>query len=387
MVYYQHNIYLYGGETDNGLYENSFYKYDIAGSFWTLIKLHGVNPGCRAYHTMDFFKKDILIIFGGKLMNRNNNISVTETLMCIDLKNLSCSNPFVSDLGPSPRFGHKAAYNQFFNKGSREFLHSIVGGVDTSYCSMDIFTLKEIEINESKKWVYSHKNQHNTQKIDGSDEVFEIAKKTIIQYKKKLDEAVKENNNINKIFSENSQTLYKYDSQNKQDSSYNSEKKNQMEQKKSDIEKEKREITSKSRELKDYNNLLNNFCNLHREKYLTIIEFLTMSLKDIHEIDKFFEYVNGMEKNSRVMLFSDVNLDSLTVKRRNYKTLMSKFLKNIKEYSLFVKSIYDDIVKIQNNQKEKFKNMFFIIDDKQQLCFKEKEKEIDFSTIIVNDNK
>ena len=387
MVYYQHNIYLYGGETDNGLYENSFYKYDIAGSFWTLIKLHGVNPGCRAYHTMDFFKKDILIIFGGKLMNRHHNISVTETLMCIDLKNLSCSNPFVSDLGPSPRFGHKAAYNQFFNKGSREFLHSIVGGVDTSYCSMDIFTLKEIEINESKKWVYSHKNQHNTQKIDGSDEVFEIAKKTIIQYKKKLDEAVKENNNINKIFSENSQTLYKYDSQNKQDSSYNSEKKNQMEQKKSDIEKEKREITSKSRELKDYNNLLNNFCNLHREKYLTIIEFLTMSLKDIHEIDKFFEYVNGMEKNSRVMLFSDVNLDSLTVKRRNYKTLMSKFLKNIKEYSLFEKSIYDDIVKIQNNQKEKFKNMFFIIDDKQQLCFKEKEKEIDFSTIIVNDNK
>ena len=112
-----------------------------------------------------------------------------------------------------------------------------------------------------------------------------------------------------------------------------------------------------------------------------------MSLKDIHEIDKFFEYVNGMEKNSRVMLFSDVNLDSLTVKRRNYKTLMSKFLKNIKEYSLFEKSIYDDIVKIQNNQKEKFKNMFFIIDDKQQLCFKEKEKEIDFSTIIVNDNK
>ena len=81
MVYYQHNIYLYGGESDKGFYENSFYKYDIAGSFWSLIKLYGVNPGCRAYHTMDFFKKDILIIFGGKLMNRNHNISVTETLI------------------------------------------------------------------------------------------------------------------------------------------------------------------------------------------------------------------------------------------------------------------------------------------------------------------
>ena len=109
---------------------------------------------------------------------------------------------------------------------------------------MDIFLLKEIEINETKKWVYAHKNQHNMQKIDGSDEVFEIAKKTIIQYKKKLEEAMKENNNINKIYSENSQTLYKYENQNRQDSNYNSEKKSLMEQKKSDIEKEKREITS-----------------------------------------------------------------------------------------------------------------------------------------------
>jgi len=384
MVYYQQNIYLYGGEKENGEYENTFYKFDINGAFWSLIKLHGVNPGFRAYHTMDFFKRDILIIFGGKLMDRNNNISITETLMCIDLKSMSCSNPFVSDLGPSPRFGHKSAYNGFFNKGSREFLHCIIGGVNDSYCSMDIFLLKEIEINETKKWVYAHKNQHNMQKIDGSDEVFEIAKKTIIQYKKKLEEAMKENNNINKIYSENSQTLYKYENQNRQDSNYNSEKKSLMEQKKSDIEKEKREITSKSRELKDYNNLLNNFCNLHREKYLTIIEFLTMSLKDILTIDKFFEHVVNMDKNSRVMLFSDVNLDSLTVKRRNYKTLMTNFFENIKEFSLFEKSIYDEIVKIQNDQKEKFKNMFFIIDDKQQLSFKEKEKEIDFASIIVN---
>ena len=108
-----------------------------------------------------------------------------------------------------------------------------------------------------------------------------------------------------------------------------------------------------------------------------------MSLKDILTIDKFFEYVVNMDKNSRVMLFSDVNLDSLTVKRRNYKTLMTNFFENIKEFSLFEKSIYDEIVKIQNDQKEKFKNMFFIIDDKQQLSFKEKEKEIDFASIIV----
>ena len=155
-----------------------------------------------------------------------------------------------------------------------------------------------------------------------------------------------------------------------------------MEQKKSDIEKEKREITSKSRELKDYNNLLNNICDTQRKKYLAIIEFLTLYLKDITEIDETFEYVNGLE--SKLLLFSEVSLDSLTVKRRNYKTLINSFFKEIKEFSLFEKSIYDEIIKIQNNQKEKFKNMFFIIDDKQQLSFKEEAKEIDYSKIIDN---
>ena len=51
MVYYQYNIYLYGGEIESGEYDNSFYKFDIEGAFWTQIKLHGVNPGFRALYS------------------------------------------------------------------------------------------------------------------------------------------------------------------------------------------------------------------------------------------------------------------------------------------------------------------------------------------------
>ena len=53
------------------------------------------------------------------------------------------------------------------------------------------------------------------------------------------------------------------------------------------------------------------------------------------------------------------------------------------EYSLFEKSIYDEIIKKQNEQKEKFKSMYFIIDDKQALDFKEPEKEEDLSANII----
>ena len=380
MIYYRNYIILFGGEGENGRYDNRFFRFDLDSSSWSILNLTGVNPGYRAYHTMSFFKKDSLIIFGGKLMDFNKNIEITNSLIYVDLSEMNCTKPFIADLGPSPRFGHLCSYNQYFNRNSLGHTHLILSGVEKAYASMDIFLLKEIELSDQKKWVYAHKNQHNSQKIDGSDEVFETAKKTIIQFKKKLDEAVRENNEINKVYSENFQTLSKYTQKNQDDAFSSNKKKSQMEMKKSEIEKEKRDITSKSRELKDYNNLLNKFCTLQRDKYTSTVEIVTSYLKDINEIDKIFEHVN--KQQNKLSLFRGVNLDSLTVKRRNYKALLNEFLRKIKEYNLFEKYIYDEIIDTQNKQKEMNKNMYFIIDDKEPLSFKENEEEINYNDII-----
>ena len=382
MVYYQDYIILYGGEGEKGLIDENFYKFSFETKLWSLLKVSGVKPGIRAYHTMNFFKRDSLIIFGGKIKdNKKDNEKITNSLIYVDLKMMDCTNPFIGDIGPTPRFGHKCAYNTFFNKGNRNYLHCICSGLDQTYCSMDLFFLKEIKLSDDKKWVYAHKNMHSEQKIDGSDEVFEIAKRTIIQFKKKYEEAVRENNAINKIYSEYFQSLSKYTKKNQDEAYSTNEKKSKFEIKKIEIEKEKREITSKSRELKDYNNLLNNYCTVQREKYKLITEFLTEYFKDIHSIDQLFEFVNKMP--DKLLLFSGVNLDSLTVKRRNYKNVLEEYIKKCKEYSLFEKSIYDDIIQKQIDQKEKFKNMYFIIDDKQQLSFKKEKKEEDFSQNII----
>ena len=379
MVYYQDYIILYGGEGEKGLDDENFYRFSFETKLWSILKISGVKPGLRAYHSMNFFKRDTLVIFGGKIKEnkKESGYKITNSLIYVDLKMMDCSNPFIGDIGPTPRFGHKCAYNLFFNKGNRDFSHCICSGLDQTYCSMDLYFLKEIELTEDKKWVYAHKNMHSEQKIDGSDEVFEIAKRTIIQLKKKYEEAVRENNAINKIYSEYFQSLSKYTKKNQDDAYSSNEKKSKFEIKKIEIEKEKREITSKSRELKDYNNLLNNFCTIQREKYQAITEFLTEYFKDIDSIDKLFEFVNKMP--DKLLLFSGVNLDSLTVKRRNYKSVLEQYIKKCKEYSLFEKSIYDDIIQKQFEQKEKFKNMYFIIDDKQQLSFKEEKKEEDYS--------
>lgn len=201
MVYYKGTIILYGGEKENGIFDNLFYQYSIETKMWTSIKISGVRVGYRAYHSMNFFKKDSLIIFGGKVKETANSkeISTSDDLLYIDLKMMDCSTPFISDIGPTARFGHKASFNSFFKRGGREFLHAIVGGLDQNYCGVEIYCIKEIELTEDKKWVYEQMKMHSAQKIDGSDEIFETAKKTIIQFKKRLEESVRENIQVNKI--------------------------------------------------------------------------------------------------------------------------------------------------------------------------------------------
>ena len=380
MIYYKDFAILYGGETEKGLNDENFYKFTFDNKQWNILKISGVKPGCRAYHTMNFFKPDSLIIFGGKKKVRNK-IETTNSLVYIDLKMMDSSNPFVADIGPSPRFGHCSSYNAYFNKDGKEYLHVICGGLEKAYPNMDIFYIKEIEINENRKWIYTHKNEHSANKIDGSDEVYETAKKTIIMFKKKLEEATRENIAINKVYSEYFQTLNKYVKRDQDENYSSNEKKSKMEIKKNEIEKEKREIQSKNREIKEYNNLLNNFIYIQREKSLLLNQILTDYLRDVSKIDKMFEIINN--KENKLLLFSDVNLDNLTVKRRNYKNVMEEYIKKNKEYSLFEKSIYESVINKQNEQKEKFKSMYFIIDDKQALTFKEEKKKVDLDKNII----
>ena len=218
--------------------DDNFYKFIIETRAWTILRVSGVKPGYRAYHSMNFFKRDTLIIFGGKTKTHPTqaDYTISDGLIYVDLKMLDCSTPFIGDLGPCPRFGHKSAYNAYFNKGSRPFLHCIVGGLHNNYCGMDIYCIKEVELNDTNKWVYVQKNMHSAQKIDGSDEVFETAKKTIIQFKKKLEEVTKENIQVNKIYAEYFQTLNRYNKTMQEENFSSNEKKSKLQDKKIEIE-------------------------------------------------------------------------------------------------------------------------------------------------------
>ncbi len=67
MVHYRESVLLYGGMTNKGFDDENLYKYTIESRQWMVINVSGTKPGCRAFHSMSFYKADQLVIFGGKM--------------------------------------------------------------------------------------------------------------------------------------------------------------------------------------------------------------------------------------------------------------------------------------------------------------------------------
>ena len=183
MIYYNRLIILYGGIGNKGLDDDKFYQYSIENKQWTIFATTGVNPGCRFQHTMNFFKQDTLFIFGGKLRKDNeSNYEIANDFYYVNLKEKTISTPFIAGVTPNPRFGHSSSYNSNFNP--EEF--TILGGLDKTFCALDLYTIRETEITSDKKWVVEHKKMHSNLN-EQKDEIYETAKKTIINFKKQLE--------------------------------------------------------------------------------------------------------------------------------------------------------------------------------------------------------
>lgn len=155
MAYYEGSIILYGGVSDNSVFEDDkFYSLNLESRVWTIILMTGVKPGYRVNHSMCFFKSNQLVIFGGKhCIDRSGEYIVSSETYFIDLKESNSMMLFIAGVGPSARFGHRSANNK------DELI--ILGGLDNVYCPMDIFVLKEVELNSQVVWMYEQMKHFN----------------------------------------------------------------------------------------------------------------------------------------------------------------------------------------------------------------------------------
>ena len=118
-------------------------------------------------------------------------------------------------------------------------------------------------------------------------------------------------------------------------------KRNELKEKKQIIETDQRGLTLEHNDFRGYNNLYNNYLEILRAKCLLFYEYLGEALEAIKEMD---EMVNEMDKSDfKLLLFSNVDMDSLIFKRKNFKVELDSFKNFFRDVSILETEIYESI--------------------------------------------
>jgi len=119
------------------------------------------------------------------------------------------------------------------------------------------------------------------------------------------------------------------------------EKKTKKIQKKNKIEQDKKKLHDETTEFNQFNYLLNTQLKINREKFLLVAEFLDDCIDDVKNMDEMICRVDRNER--RAILFSNIDLDSLSHKRNIYKKDIEVYKKYLKESSILEKELYQQI--------------------------------------------
>lgn len=103
-------------------------------------------------------------------------------------------------------------------------------------------------------------------------------------------------------------------------------------------------MLNKIKDHREYNNFLNNQLKIKREKFLNLSEYLDENLRDIKEMD---DLICTIDKTpNKCVVFTSVDIDALSFKRKNYKTDLENFKKFLTDSSMLEKEIYDEILNL-----------------------------------------
>ncbi|KAM3129326.1 hypothetical protein pb186bvf_018542 [Paramecium bursaria] len=126
---FQNSLFVFGGKSVEEQF--TIFKLSLENNVWKKILALGKAPTARAYFTTAFINGDV-IIFGG-CDNQNKILNETHIL---NLDDYHWSSPFTAGNIPTPRLQHSCCIIE-------EEKILIMGGLNQTYCSMDMFYLSE----------------------------------------------------------------------------------------------------------------------------------------------------------------------------------------------------------------------------------------------------
>lgn len=121
-------------------------------------------------------------------------------------------------------------------------------------------------------------------------------------------------------------------------------KKNEMKDKMQAIDSEQKVLELQSNQLREYNNFYNQYLEIIRARILVIYEYIVDAMDAIMEMD---EIVSDIDKSEyKMLLFSNVDMDSLVYKRQQFKVELESFKMFFKDVSILENELYEEIKKL-----------------------------------------
>ena len=169
MISKEGTVFLFGGATGEKdqtgtTVDDNLYILETGSTPWTwsILKMLGTAPTPRLLHCMEFYKPDMLIIFGGmsimpvkfkagtfgELKKAEEPCKTLNDLYILDTTTKTSSRPFVANFTPPPRYGAVMSSN----RSEENTVLLLVGGLNTEYCYIDPFQLKEVILSSENEW-------------------------------------------------------------------------------------------------------------------------------------------------------------------------------------------------------------------------------------------
>lgn len=152
---YKDRLFVFGGEsinfgenTTSKIYSINLVERNINSNSlsWTYFDTSFCSISARCQLSSTFLNDDHILFFGG--LDNKTHIGLND-LVYFDLKNMHFSFPFTAGEHPEARYGHASC--SFMSSNNKESL-MLIGGINEGYCTMDIYSLVEIERKEGQFW-------------------------------------------------------------------------------------------------------------------------------------------------------------------------------------------------------------------------------------------
>ena len=148
---FQDTLILFGGVTTQK-YSSDLFILNVNELRWIKTQPRGKGPSPRAFHSTAILDNFCVAIFGGVESlreGRAERLNILNDFYILDLSEMHWSVPIMGGYCPSKRYGHAMCWGQN-SEGKSQLL--LFGGLEQSYCPMEIFSLEKTEVTSGQAW-------------------------------------------------------------------------------------------------------------------------------------------------------------------------------------------------------------------------------------------